>query len=88
METTTVNGMVYGAVQNITPSSSPFTWMNPEATRVQVLISAGTVTDISHSADGINFNTAGLLGGLYLLNSGQSVRVTYLVAPTMKYWPT
>jgi hypothetical protein len=87
METVQVNGMAYGQVVDITVTGSPFTFANPENVRVQVAVSAGTVTTIAHSCDGITFNTVGLLGGTYLLNPGQSLKVTYAIAPTMKYWP-
>lgn len=87
METYQVNGMAYGSVQSASPSGSPYTFTNNEAVRLQVSISAGTVTDISVSCDGITFNACGLLGGVYILNPGQSLKIVYLLAPTIKYWP-
>lgn len=87
METTTVNGMAYGAVQSITVGASPFTWANPEQVRVYIAISVGTITDVSLSLDSAAFVSTGILGGCYVLNPGQAVKVTYVLTPTMKYWP-
>lgn len=87
METRIVNGMAYGDVLSITPGSSPYTWVNPEAVAVNVFVTAGTVSLIEFSNDNVGFVSIGLLGGWMRLNPGQSIKVTYLVAPTMKYTP-
>lgn len=87
METVTINGTPYGAIATITVGASPFTWANPESVPVMVYVSLGTVTDISVVPDGITSLATGLLGGQYHLNPGQSIKVTYVVAPTMKYLP-
>lgn len=87
MDIVTSNGMAYGPTTTITPTGSPFTWVNTEATRVMVYVSAGTVTDVSCAPDALNFIAAGLLGGQYGLNPGQAIKVVYLIAPTMKYHP-
>lgn len=90
METQTVNGMSYGTTASISPSGSPFTWVNNESVPVAVYIAVGTVTDISIAPDlsaPSTFISCGLLGGQFCLNPGQSIKVTYLLAPTMKYHP-
>lgn len=87
METTMVNGYAYGPIQTISVGGSPFTFTNPESVRIWVLISGGTVTDISMSSDLIGLVSLALLGGGFPLNPGHSIKVTHLLAPTMKYWP-
>lgn len=52
-----------------------------------VLISLGTVTSIEFSRDGAAFDLIGLLAGQFFLNSGDWLRITYLVAPTVVYYP-
>lgn len=88
METVTVNGRAYGPVSTISVGASPFTFTNPESVPVMVFVSVGTVTDISYvHQDAVTTIAAGLLGGSFHLNPGCGVKVTYAVAPTMKYTP-
>ena len=88
METAVINGMARGPVATITVGASPFTWGNPESVPVMVFISAGTVTGIEFSPDnGANLMLTGLLGGAFRLNPWDTLRVTYVLAPTMKYTP-
>jgi len=88
METVTINGRSYGPVTTISIGASPFTFTNPESVSVIVFISAGTVTDITFvHQDAVTTIAGGLLGGQYHLNPGCGIKVTYAVAPTMKYTP-
>ena len=88
METVTTNFWSKGPIAAITVTASPFTWTNTESVPVMVAISIGTVTSIDLSPDnGVTWITAGLLGGPHRLNPGDQVKVTYVVAPTMKYTP-
>lgn len=87
-DTYTVNGISYSEIVTVTPTGSPFTLTNPQACRIQVLVSGGTVTAISASSDLIGLMSLGILGGTFLLNPGYSLVITYLVAPTLKYWAT
>ena len=80
--------MVVGPLASVTVTASPFTFTNSEAVRVCVAVSGGTVTSIDKSVDGsTSFFGLGLLGGEYHLNPGHSLKVTYVVAPTMNYHP-
>lgn len=88
VETYTVQGVSFSEVQTVTPSGSPFTMTNPQACRIQVLISGGTVTNISTSSDLLGVVNLGLLGGTFLLNPGHALVITYILAPTIKYWAT
>lgn len=85
MEVSVKDTVVYSTVQSITVGGSPFTWTNPEAVRVAVIVSVGTVTAIDCNHDGLGFITMGLLGGWFPLNPGSQIKVTYALAPTMKY---
>lgn len=75
------------APSGITVGASPFTYQNTSNIHVDVLISGGTVTTISISRDGVNFFAVGLLAGQYRLSPGDSVRVVYVLAPTMTLIP-
>jgi hypothetical protein len=68
----------------ITPGASPYTFTNSLSTDVDIIVSGGTVTAIDFSRDGVTFLLCGLLGGMYRLNPGDRLRVTYAVVPTMK----
>lgn len=83
-----VNSIAYSEVQTVTPTGSPFTLTNPQNVRIQVLISGGTVTAISTSSDLLGVVNLGILGGTFLLNPGYSLTITYLIAPSIKYWTT
>lgn len=87
MAITTRNNANYGPTTTIAVGASPFTFTNPEAVPINVMVSGGTVTTISLSADATTFTTLGLLGGQFHLNPGQALQVTYVVAPTMIYLP-
>ena len=72
------------APDTVTPSGSPYVYQNLLSTDVDIIVSGGTVTAIDFSRDGITFLLCGLLGGMYRLNPGDRLRVTYAVVPTMK----
>lgn len=83
-----VSGIHYSEMTTVTPSGSPFTITNPQQCRIQVQVSGGTVTAISLASDLIGLVNLGLLGGTFLLNPGHSLTVTYLIAPSIRYWCT
>lgn len=87
VETTTINGMVTGPRSILTSSSSPTTLQNTTANRLMVIVSVGTVTSIEFSRDGSTFDLIGLLSGQFILNPGDYLRITYVVAPTVSYYP-
>jgi hypothetical protein len=91
MSLRTVSAVVNsGASQSpvaLTVSASPFTWKNTNVYPVTVLIQGGTVSVISYSRDGVLFLPVGLLAGEVTLSPGDSVRVTYLTAPTIYVIP-
>jgi len=71
----------------ISVNGSPFTFQNTDTFPIEVLVSVGTVTTIEFSRDGVTFDLIGLLAGQFRLNPGDRLRVTYVVIPTMVYYP-
>lgn len=68
----------------LTVGASPFTYQ--AVIRGQVLISGGTVSAIAFSR-GQTFYSTGQTTGLFQLDFGDRIRVTYTVAPTMVFIP-
>jgi len=87
IETTTVNAMGTGARTPVALGASPCALVNQCSTRVVVMVSAGTVSALDLSLDGVTFDAAGLLGGQLILNPGGVLKITYVVAPTVVFWP-
>lgn len=81
------NDMSIGPRAAITLNGSPATIQNTLPVRIMVLISLGTVTAIEFSRDGAAFDLIGLLAGQFFLNSGDWLRITYVIAPTVVYYP-
>ena len=67
----------------ITPPASLVAYQNTTGYPLDVIISAGTVTAIEFSRDGVNWYVFGLIAGVLTLSPLDRVRVTYTVAPTM-----
>ena len=73
--------------QAITVGGTPFTFTNPSSTRgCLVIVSGGTVTTITLIRNGTPF-LVGLLAGAFQLSPGDSLRVAYVLAPTMTLIP-
>jgi len=88
VETVTVNSMVTGPRTPVTLGSSPCTLINQCGTRVQVSVTGGTVSLIEMDIDGnTGLDDAGLLFGQFLLNPLALLRITYVVAPTVIFYP-
>jgi len=87
VETVTINTMVIGPRTTVALGSSPCSLQNSCATRVAVHVSAGTVSAIELSKDGATFDSVGLLGGTSFLNPSDICRITFIVAPTVVFWP-
>ena len=66
----------------IAPTGSPFTYQ--ASTSGTVMVAAGTVTIIEWGRGGV-FTITGLLAAMVPVSAGDSVRVTYAVAPTMTF---
>ena len=66
----------------VSPTGSPMTWTAPSAGALAV--AGGTVSLIEVGRAGM-FVLAGLISGMVPVSAGDSVRLTYVVAPTMKF---
>lgn len=71
----------------ITVLASPFTYQNVSGGPGCIIVSGGTVTTISWSRDGAGFLLVGLLAGMFYIGSGDFLRVAYVLAPTMTFFP-
>lgn len=80
--------MSYGGPRStVTASGSPFVYQNASPRREKVIVSGGTVTQIELSRDGAVFDSIGTLSGHCILNPKDTLRVTYLLAPTIAIYP-
>jgi hypothetical protein len=85
--TAVVNGCAVGPLVTPAVGPSPFVFVNPENTPIQLVLSGGTVSLCALLPDGVTLVPTGLLGGVFTLNPGQGLQITYLLAPTLTYWP-
>lgn len=69
------------ALAAMTASASPMVYT--ATARGQAIVSGGTVTVIALSRDGTTFYTTGLIAGVFPLSSGDKLRITYTVVPTV-----
>lgn len=67
--------------------ASPCSLVNASNTRMMVLLAVGTVSSVEFSRDGINFDNVGLVAGDFILNTQDSLRITYTLAPTVVSYP-
>lgn len=75
------------APSNVAPSSSPFLYTSADSFDEDLLITGGTVSKIEFSRDALTFyDTQQTLGWIHL-SPGDSVRITYSVAPTITKVP-
>lgn len=71
---------------NVIVGASPYSY---EATNQKgfVVISGGTVSDISISRDNVTFYTTGETTGVFPMSVSDHLRVTYTVLPVMTFFP-
>lgn len=67
----------------LTPSGSPYTIQNVTQRLMNILVSGGTVTLVEFSRDGSTWFGMGLLAGQFELDPADSLRITYILAPTV-----
>lgn len=67
----------------ITPGASPYAYLNNDFVEEEVIVHAGTVSEIALSGDGITYEATGLTAGSFHLQPGAYLKVTYSVTPTM-----
>jgi hypothetical protein len=73
---------VTGSVATVTPPATTVPYSNLTQANQQVIVSGGTVTVIA-----VNGVTTGLTSGVFTLNPGDSLTLTYSVAPTFLVKP-
>lgn len=73
-----------GAMQSITVGASPFTYTAPE--NGTVIVNGGTVSVVAFSRQGTLVGT-GMTAGMFPVSIGDSIRVTYSVAPNVRFVP-
>lgn len=79
-------GLAPAAETAIVVGASPYVYS--AGVKGSVIVSGGTVSDISFSRDGTTFYTTGEITGMFTLNAQDRLRVTYTVTPTMTFVPT
>jgi hypothetical protein len=67
----------------ITLTGSPFTYTNGEVYNVDVMISGGGISKLEFSRDGTTYYDTGSYYGMFALSPFDTLRVTYVSAPTM-----
>lgn len=72
-------GQATGPVAAVTVGTSPYTYQAPVGGTL--MVSGGTVTQISFSRDGSNFFIVGVTAGAIPMSKGDLVRITYSVGP-------
>ena len=69
--------------QPVPATGSPFIYTNNNSLATNVIINGGTVSLIEFSRDGVTYFPVGLIAGMFRLNPGDRLRITYLTAPTI-----
>ena len=72
---------------NISVNASPFTWTNSVGSYVEVVLQAGAVSKIRILRGTDSWLNPTAIPGKHLLAPGDSIEVTYSVAPSMSYVP-
>jgi hypothetical protein len=71
----------------VTVGLSPFVVTNSLSVLAEVFISIGTVLLVEFSRDQVTWDGCGLLAGQFRLNPGDSLRITYVIAPVVIVYP-
>jgi hypothetical protein len=69
----------------VTPKASPFSFVAP--VKGSLIVTGGTVSLIRFSRNGTTFYATGQISGMFALNAGDTLAVTYSVAPTLTFVP-
>ena len=79
-----VNAVSLPAASSVTVGASPFTYKFAGGGQSSLIVSGGTVSLIEFSRSGsIFFTIANASPGMFSLSNGDSLRITYTVAPTV-----
>lgn len=77
----------YSSRMPVSVGASPFVLTNTTGVRMDFLMSLGTVSLVEFSRDQSTWDNCGLLAGQFRLNPADSLRITYLVPPTIVAYP-
>lgn len=69
----------------LTPAASPYTYTASQ--KGFLIVQGGTVTLVQWSRGGVANHTTGATQGCFPLSAGDSLVITYSVAPTLTYCP-
>lgn len=85
MSGSTVNKNILGIpnTKTFTAGASPWSYFNRTFRPVRLVVSGGTVSAIDVSMDGTNFTSTGQTAGIFIVQPGEAVKITYTVAPTV-----
>lgn len=72
---------------DVTVTASPFTYTNGNAYIEDILVSGGGISKMEFTRDGVTFYDTGSYYGMFTLSPGDSVKITYLTAPTVTVIP-
>lgn len=72
---------------SITVGSSPFVYQNSNGFPIDIVISGGTVSDVAISRDSTTYYSLSSSISLVNLSSGDYLKITYSVAPTLTSIP-
>jgi len=75
------------AIASVSVGTSPYAYHNTDHYPEDVIVSGGTVSDISWSRDGSAYYATGVTAGKFRLEPSEYLKVTYSVAPTMTKCP-
>ncbi len=75
------------AVASITPGASPYAYQNTDGYNQRVIVQGGTVTKIEISPDGSAYTDTGATAGVFAVDYGDYLKVTYSSVPTMSKKP-
>jgi len=66
----------------LTVTASPMTYSNTNAYPVELTVVGGTVSEVAFSRDNSTFYVTGATAGMFWLNQGDFLKITYSVAFT------
>ena len=80
------NGIPSADVENIPVEASPFRFQ--AKARGSLIINGGTVSQVTFSRDGVNSFVTGQVHGMFPVNAGDYLTISYSVSPTVTFAPS
>lgn len=68
--------------------TSPYDVINTGYSPITLVVSGGTVSAISYSRNGTTFDATGQIAGVFVVNPGDRIRITYSVVPAVIQYST